>query len=325
MAFCRKREIWIMNFNVNDNFQDLSKSDLQLAIRTLVAGGFILQQAIRNPGYTILLMERVDEFEVVHKYCFALSELSLNGSQIEAAKIAANHHNSQLVIIGEQSADIPSVDWARFLNLFGGPVLRTSPLEPEFTENLIELSYNRLPNDLQGAPDALFELFVQVALEFIFACKVTRYGQDRRFGARPDGVIFSSSRFTAIYDTKAYSEGFKVDKSAMRQFSAYVKDFTRRYNAYFPRLNSFIVISSEFPHRNSTLEGRSRELFADTGVLLNFLTASSLSKIVDLSSEYPRFRRSIDWPLIFSESVVNPDKINDELVTLKRDSIIPEQ
>src|SRR5690606_37845112 len=49
-----------------------------LAVRTLIRGGFVLDGAHRNPGYTILRLHRTDEFGAEHRYAFAVAEDSLN-------------------------------------------------------------------------------------------------------------------------------------------------------------------------------------------------------------------------------------------------------
>ena len=84
------------------------------------------------------------------------------------------------------------IEWDRFLNLFGGPIFGLSPLESDFGTQLNQLGQNKLPLGLEGKADDLFELYVRNAFEFIFGCKVIRYGQDRRFETRPDGIILQS-------------------------------------------------------------------------------------------------------------------------------------
>lgn len=312
-----------MNTIFESKAPDSNRPDLPIAIRTLIAGGFILEDAKRNPGYMLLYMYRPDEFGANHRYCFALADEYLKIPQVEAAKIAAQHHGAQLVIIGHSESDVPMVEWMRFINLFGGPVFSASPLEPNFSHHLTELGYNRLPDGLDGRPDDLFEAYVCIALEFILAGRVVRYGQDRRFEARPDGIALPDYNFSALYDAKAYSDGYNVTLDTIRQFRSYVEDFTRRYKAYLPRLNAFVVISGLFPHKDATLEKRSRDLLAECGVPLTFLTAESLSLIVSLLSEHPAARRSINWSRVFTDAIIRPERVETELEAVIRNGIIP--
>ncbi len=206
-----------VNEGISGSHQHMGNSpDLSIAVRTLTAGGFLLEGAERNPGYVILHMSRIDEFGATHRYCFALAEDHFGESQIAAARIAAEHHHAQLVLIGQNESHFPTVAWDRFINLFGGPVFSTSPLEPDFAEHLIALGHNQLPASLQGRADDLFEAYVRVALEFVLGTRVVRYGQDRRFEARADGLVLPYHNFAALYDAKAYQEGYEVTGSSTK-------------------------------------------------------------------------------------------------------------
>jgi hypothetical protein len=290
------------------------------AVRTLTTGGFILKGADRKPGYNLLYFSRFDEFGVVQDYCFALADNKLSEDQVKGASIAANHHHAHLVIIGNSNVH-PGVEWDRFVNLFGGPVLNTGPLEPGFAEQLVELGHNSLPNGLQGKPDDLFELYVHAALEFILGGRVLRYGQARLYEALPDGWAIPNPHFSALYDAKAYEDGYEVTADSMRQFKSYIELFNRRYSSYY-RLNAFVVISGEFQNKDSTLDKRSRELLADTGVPISFLDANSLADILKLLAKYPLVRRSINWARIFSDVIVQSQMVMKELKVIQKDGII---
>jgi hypothetical protein len=296
--------------------------NLQVAVRTLTIGGFALEKASRFPGFALIYMYRYDEFGVKQQYCFSLFENEAEAEQIQSAEIAAKHNKAELVIIGPtQVHEKPNVVWNRFLNLFGGPVYSYSPLEPDFGDYLRQLGFNTLPAGLDGKPDDLFELYVHKALEFIFGCKVHRYGQERRFEARPDGIIIQDKMFSALYDAKAYSNGYDVSLDSIRQFSSYVTEFRNRYSQYFD-LNTFIVISGSFPHSKETLEGRSRQFLSEASIPLVFLTAESVVQIIDLLSNFPSARRSINWRKIFVNPVVDPALVKAELQLINKDKII---
>jgi hypothetical protein len=301
---------------------DFNPPDLQVAVRTLTIGGFTLDRANRAPGYALIYMHRYDEFGVKLEYCFALFEKDPESEQIQSAKIAASHNKAELVVISTTIIpETPHVEWNRFLNLFGGPVYSYSPLEPEFGDYIRQLGSNKLPAGLEGKPDDLFELYTHKALEFIFGCKVHRYGQERRFEARPDGVILQDRMFSALYDTKAYSNGYDVTLDSIRQFNSYIIEFRNRYSQFL-ELNTFIVISGSFPHSKGTLESRSRQLLSEVNVPMAFLTAESIVQIIDLLSNFPSARRSINWRKIFVNPVIEPDLVRVELQLIRKDKII---
>lgn len=294
------------------------------AVRTLVAGGFSLHSAVRNPGYALLLMRRADEFGAQHHYAFAIADnRPLTAVDIEAASISAAHDRAHLVIVGETEERVPSVEWDRFINLFGGAVHSTSPLDSEFADRLVELSHNRLPAGMEGRADDLFEAFVWAALEFILAGRVIRYGQDRRFEARPDGLAFPQERFRALYDAKAYADGYPVTAESIRQFRSYVVDFEQRYGTYLSRLNCFIVVSGEFSQSDAALAKRHLEFIADPGIPLSFLKATVLAEIIHMIAAIPSVRRSIDWARIFAAPVVEVSEVRKEIEAIRRDMIIP--
>lgn len=295
--------------------------DISVAINTLTTGGHLLKKAARNPGYILLHTSRYDEFGTTLKYCFLISEEHLTEEQIQGAKIAAIHEDENLVAVGHGKIEHAHIEWERFINLFGGPVISTSPLEPEFNENLEFLGHNQLPAMLSGKADDLFEIFVHSALEFILGGRVVRYGQARRFEERPDGLAIPSPHFIALYDAKAYAEGYKVTIDTIRQFDSYISNFNATYSAWY-RLNSFILVSGNFPHTNTTLERRSRELLAKSGVPLSFLTTETLGKIVSLLKESPLLRRSIDWARVFTSPIVDSNEVQNQIGPILHDKVV---
>jgi hypothetical protein len=300
----------------------LDKPSLSCAVRTLVCGGYLLDKVERKPGYSTIVTHKYDEFGCVQQYCFVLAEDSLNETQISAARIAAAYYKGNFVVIGQTKSETGRITWKRFINLFGGPVFSSSPLEPEFRGQLIELSFDRLPVDMLGEPDDLFEKYVKTALEFILGGPVIPYGQEKRFEAKPDGVALSSNQFCALYDAKAYGDGYRITINQIRQFKEYVKGFNERYESHMPKLNSFIVISGRFSHTKDALEERSRDFLAETSVPLSFLTSDALVEMIELMSHYPQARRAVKWARVFAEPVVKPSRVSSELKTIKADRIV---
>jgi hypothetical protein len=165
---------------------------------------------------------------------------------------------------------------------------------------------------------------VHAALEFILGGRVVRWGQNRRFEKIPDGLAIPDVKFSALYDAKAYEKGYEISEDTIRQFKSYVDDFKAKYSAYYT-LNTFIVISSDFPHKKETLLNRSQELQAACGIPLSFLDSTSLVEILKIFTKKPLFRRSINWTKIFTKVVVSPSLINNEIKSLNKDGIIARQ
>jgi hypothetical protein len=298
--------------------------ELGVAIRTITTGGFVLDRVDRKPGYALIFAMRADEFGARHKYCFALADASPFGAeQVEAIRIAAGQHDCGLVFVGQATADEPTLSWERFLGIFGGPVFGTSPLEPDFADQLKELSRNRRPAGLQGKPDDLFEAYVRVALEFMLGTRVIRYGQERLFESRPDGVILPHNAFSALYDAKAAEDGYDIVLDSVRQFGSYVRDFQGRYQPFLPRLNAFIVISGAFKQGRSAMEERNRDFQAEHGLSLSFVTAPSLCEIIAEVAKHPRARRSLHWGRVFADPLVSPDRVRADISAIVKDMVVP--
>lgn len=293
-----------------------------LVVRALLYGGFDLDRVEREPGYALFVASRPDEFGVPHRYCFAVFEEEFSFSQVETVKIEAEHYGAEPVLVGEGNADVPRLGWDRFIGLFGGPVLSLKPFEPRFREHLRELGRNRLPEGVRGEPDDLFEVYVREALEFVLAARVRRYGQDRRFEVRPDGIVLPHRNFYALYDAKAYGKGYKVTQASVRQFGSYVEDFSARYGTYLRRLNCFLVVSGSFVQGERALERRSREFVAKHGVPLSFLKADALGEMVEVLSGTPVVRKAIDWSSVFSDPVAQESRVRAEVQAVLRDETI---
>jgi hypothetical protein len=295
--------------------------NIQLTVHALTAGGFILNKAERKPGYMVFITSRYDEFGNKQNYCFALAETSMNKNQVDGAEISARHHNANLVVIGQTEVDTPKIEWNRFINIFGGPVLNVEPFEPDFGENLVRLGYNKLPNGIRGKADEVFETYVNVALEFIFGGTVKYWGQSRKFENIADGLAIPSINFTALYDAKACKKGYQINSGTIRQFNDYVIGFKSKYSDYY-KLNSFIVVSGEFAQKESSLDERSHELLSLCGIPLSFLNAETLADIVKLMVKNPQFRRSINWAKIFTRSNVQTKFVKKEIAILKKDGLL---
>ncbi len=279
------------------------EKDFRIIIRTLVTSGFVLITVEHNPGYVLIHMYRYDEFGLKNNYTFLLCEGdNLDENLLSGAQISTKHHNSQLVIIGSNGPETPSIDWNTFIGIFGGSVYSINALEIEFGKQITDLGYNKVPAGLQGKADELLESYVNNAFEFIFGVRVIGYGQKRKFEAIPDGIILNHQNFTMLYDAKAYKNGYKITKDTIRQFTSYIHDFTKRYQSYLPPIRYFIVISGKFPHKKDTLKRRSDEFFSESGAQLVYVTCETLANIIVTLAEKSKVRKAINWTSVLSNN-----------------------
>jgi hypothetical protein len=87
---------------------------ISLAVRTLTAGGFLLESLEQHPGYVLLHMVRSDARGVTRRYCFVLAAEPLEDAQLAAARLTAEQHQAEFVWLGRQESEFPTVAlWCR--------------------------------------------------------------------------------------------------------------------------------------------------------------------------------------------------------------------
>ncbi len=295
---------------------------LAVAVRTLLAGGMLVDSAHRKPEYVAVSCHRVDDFGVSVSYLVVLGDARVS-AQAAAARQHADHEGAHLIIVADDvDSDEHHISWPAFLARLGGPLRSWLPLEPEFATRLSELGHNRLPAGITGRPDNLFEEYVLAGLQFAVGNRVIRYGQDRRFERVPDGVAWAGDPPSFfIYDAKAAGTGFVVDVDAVRQFGDYVRRFNERYRLHTGRVQSFVVASGHFDMTNEACATRSDSLYAECGTRLSFLTAEELSKICALLNGSPTMRSSLPWGSLLARLHISADDVNGALGAARKDGI----
>lgn len=299
--------------------------DLGTIHRTLFSAGFVVTNFSRKPSYIAFHVFRADEFGVKANYLIAFSDgEKFSQTDYKALQRSATYQSEYLVLVGSidesDTKEIPVILPETFFQRLGGTVSSYLPLEDFYPEHLEILGRNKLPVGLTGKADELFEEYVYVGLQFLLQNRVIRYGQERLFEKLPDGIAFGGS-VLLLYDCKAAHKGYEISSNSMRQFADYVNAFHRRYQNFVGRVNSFLVISGFFQHSNS-LEDRSRELLAECGVPLSFLTAKDLGEIIKLFIKNPVYRQSVDWKRVFSGGLIQTARVIEDLRERRKDGVI---
>lgn len=137
----------------------------------------------------------------------------------------------------------------------------------------------------------------------------------------PDGLVLGRDSLHLLYDCKAAKDGYEISRTSIRQFADYVNNFHSRYEGYVGKLHAFLVISGKFKS-DETLEGRSRELYAECKVPLVFLTAIELGKIIALFADRPVLRQCVDWRVIFSNVSVSVASVESNIRAREKDKVI---
>ena len=298
------------------------ENTVELVTTTLAAHGYVPVSARRFPYALLLTYEFPDDFGCVVRYQIALAGRQLTSPELEAVRKIAAQHQAHLVIVGsvEGSVREPVMSLDEFMARFGGGIASLLPLDPAYSTRLQELGHNRLPADLAGRPDHLFEHYVYAGLQFITGTRVIRYGQERLGESVPDGLILLRG-FYVLYDAKAAAGGFEVNSETIRQCQAYIEDFANRYKDVLGRPYAFLLVSGSFAQPHDVLIRRSGELYSRSQVPLACLDATTITSAVQYLSTRPRLRSVIDWRSVFSNALITPEVIRRAAESAARDRI----
>jgi hypothetical protein len=301
----------------------LPTNEIPEFVRTLFAVGFDVLSVTHQPNFTLVDAVRNDEFGLAHRYAFAYAgDQSLSAADRNALLKLPRRNGAQVVTISdtETAKELVVLSRSKFFGKVGGPVSSVLALEPNYSGRLIELGFNRLPPDLRGRPDDLFESHVHAGLQFLLCGRVIKYGQERRFEAVSDGVTIGKNSPLMLYDCKSSEHQYEFSKAASRQFADYVNDFHRRYEQSVGRLYAFLVVSSAF-QEIETLRGRSDELYSACSIPMVCLTTETLADLVSLFSSNVAFRSIVDWKNVFRAPIVDVTLAREQLAARQRDGI----
>ena len=300
--------------------------DKQAVVRALVGSGFTLSEGIYPfSNYEIFRAARVEQLGCKVRYMIAVTASRFSASEIAWLIKDAERSGVALVLVGE-ATEVPSeavlLSYEQFFDRLGGPIFSMVPFDPQFTSRLEVLGDNKLPNDLDGIPNELFEQYTHAGLQHLFGTRVVRNGQERRGEAVADGIAIGPSIPLIIYDAKAASGGYSTSMGAVRQFMDYVNDFHKKYKKQVGKVDYFLVISGGFADDEDALEERSLAMKSRCGVTLCFLSATFLGTAVELLVREPLARPALDWHLIFGRVQARIKDVEKQLQACRRDAIL---
>jgi len=301
--------------------------DKSLIVRSLVGSGFAWPTAETAPNYLMIQAERTEQFGVKVPYLFAFTSCRINSADALTLVQEAEERHAALVIVGdaEDALDgISLLSYEQFFDRLGGPIFSLLPFDPQFSARLAVLGDNKLPEDLKGKPDDLFEEYVHAGLQFLFRSRVIRHGQDRRGEPVPDGVAGGYAAPLLLYDAKAAGGGYDMSMTAVRQFADYIVGFHRQYESLFGRLTAFLVISGRFENDAEALAERQYEVMSRSQTPLSFVTAETLGGIVTRLVQRPLFRQTVNWRRVFARPVARLADVDKELTARAKDGLIME-
>jgi hypothetical protein len=300
--------------------------DVPTALRTLLVGGFHMDNARRMTGHFILDVHRYDQFGLSISYSVAIFDKAPAAAAVQGFVMAARHNGRLPLLVTSESSDVEcrrmTVD--EFLDHLGGAVDDEGLLRHDLPHVLDSLGHNAVPAGLNGRPEDLLEEQVARCLQHLLQQRAHRWGSDRRFERVPDGVAIGGHGLLLLFDAKANTDAFDLTVDEMRKFGEYVATFHRKYEPHVGRVHAFLVIAGGFRQSTGQLEARSNELYAQVGVSMCFLRASELGTMVQMALAKPRLRSMVDWRRVFSEKTNALLQMQAQVEALARDGLVKE-
>lgn len=275
-----------------------SEVSLGVLVRTLLAAGYRIQDAVRQPLHAELIALSYDELGVDIPYVFAVTdEDTFTQDQLNELRAVATDQRQHLVLIAaSQSEGIFSLDG--LLARLGGAIPTWRALSSDYVPRLQRLSENQLPSGLTGEAWQLFEEAAADGLEFLFGLRVNRLGSKNRGARVPDGVCRTPDGAILLVDAKAARYGFDATNENLRALKEYATQQVAVQRGQ-SALSACLIVSSTFQQPPDRLAAIGSEFLADTGVPLGFLCSATLGRMIDLIRPSVRFRNSIRWRRIF--------------------------
>jgi hypothetical protein len=296
-------------------------------VRTLLINGYVID-SFDNPSSQvwILHVRKIDilgaESQAVLLFADDVSGALAQRIEAEAKRCGAVTISVTIQSTVKNNFASRSYTLPEFFNILGGEVRIDRIFRPDLEAIMNDLGHNRLPHGFVGAADDLLEDYTKDCLQFLLECPVRRYGQERRFEKRPDGLGLGRDGFNLFFDAKAYSDVFHPDADDIRRFASYVEDFNRAYRAYVGSISIFLVVSGSFSSDEKAIIQKSNDLFAMCGTQLAFLEASDLARMVNLVRPVTQVRGAVNWKNVILPGRVVISRLETEIAKIGKDRIV---
>ena len=290
--------------------------EISTITRTLLAAGFVITNARRNPHITEIYAEKVSIFGATIKYLFAFTDQEQFSPQQrqDIDRVAENEHRAAAYIGGLLTDN--QLSWADFLDALGGEVPSWHALTDQYQNHLLLASQNRIPKGLRGEAWFIFEGLVADGLDFIVGRRVQRLGALQRGKRVSDMLVQIPEGHLIVVDAKAAEHGYDAAWPNLRALVEYVclqKQRQRGNNDVY----SALIVSSRFDQQGPSLQDLSGQFFAATQVPLAFLAADTLGSAVTELRAQVDLRSAIRWKGIFAGGLVKLDSIKKEIQAAK--------
>lgn len=280
--------------------------------RTLAASGYVVTRGYTHPSYVEIHCEKPDVFGCRLSYLLAVTDQPrLSPAQVSELGRRGAALGRLLLVLSRDGAE-GQLSLAEFFASLGGEVPRWRALTEDYHATLVKAARNRLPTGYPGPAWRLFEELAADGLEFALGRRVRRLG-GRTPGSRvPDVLVVSPDQRLYLLDSKAASGPLDASWPKLRPLGEYVEQQKERQRGSFSP-DGALVVSSRFTQTDDTLTATALEFRAEHGVILSFLTATTLSAIVKSMRDNVGIRNSLQWRRVFQGGPVSLAAFDREL------------
>ncbi len=283
-----------------------------VAIRTLLAAGYIVTGSQRHPTHIEIPCHRISRFGVELRFLVAVSvgdEFSV--AVADDIRRTATADLRAPVFVGAFSTD-QQIGWNDFLEALGGAVPSWRALASSFRRDLLTTARNELPQGGAGAAWAVFEDLVADGFEFCFGRKVRRLGARRPGSAVSDMLAQLPDGALMVIDAKGARAGFDATWPSLRALVEYVRNQQQRQRGHNEVFGA-VLVSSEFKQDEQSLSELSKRFLGETSAALAIATADHLADMVDLLRDNVGIRNALKWRHLLSGGVIECNSLEKEI------------
>jgi hypothetical protein len=266
--------------------------------RTLLAAGFAIKGARRQPHHIEIACERYDILGATIPYLLVVCEADEPpaGDLPNIRRSAARA--GQVVVLVAQASGPEWLGWSDFLAALGGAVPTWRALGDDYPVILRAVSKTQLPAGLVGEAWEIFEEATADGLEFLFGRRVRRMGGTRRGQRVSDIVALTPDGRVVVVDAKASAKRYDVTWPKLRPLIEYVKAQQARQKGHL-EVGGAVVVADGFKQPASVLLELHGEFFNDTRVPITFVDVEVLLSLVAQMTARPDLRSAVAWARLF--------------------------
>ena len=287
--------------------------ETSIAVRTLLAAGFTIDNADRHGSHIEVDCARADLFGITVRYrcCIFDADSPPSGEATRLADTASR--DNRLAIVISKTVGSECLAWSEFLDGLGGAVPSWHALGPDFRDTFLTLARNERPPGSDEEPWLAFEEATADAFEFLLGARVIRLGGKRRGKKVSDLVTRIPDRRVLVIDTKAYKNPFDASSGNLRALAEYTTRQCARQRGQF-QVGGAIVVANAFAQDADGLRRISGDFLADVRVPVTFVTAQTLADLVETLVKDPMLRSAIRWGYLFCRGgLLEPTTVTAEL------------